>query len=118
VRAGTLLPPRERIDVDRVTDAAVSELGREAFTEALERGRRLCLEEAAGYALGRRSLGSPQRHQGQEEPCCSRPAGGRWWRCAVGRPSASACTGDDVAHLVGVKGPHRLGAHIADRGHL
>src|SRR4029453_8285490 len=29
---------------------------------------------------------------------------------APGRPSASARSSDDVAHLVGVKGPHRLAA--------
>jgi hypothetical protein len=30
-------PPQERVDVDWATDAAVSALGREAFTGALER---------------------------------------------------------------------------------
>src|SRR5215211_5125596 len=36
---------------------------------------------------------------------------------APGRASALACSGDDVAHLVGVKGPHGLGAHVPGRGH-
>ena len=50
-RAGTSLPPQERVDVDRATDAAVSAIGREAFTGVLERGRRMSIEEAAGSAL-------------------------------------------------------------------
>jgi hypothetical protein len=56
-RAGTPLPPQERVDVDRATDAAVSALGREAFTKALERGRRMSIEEATGYALSGGTLG-------------------------------------------------------------
>ena len=47
----------ERIDVDRATDAAVSALGREAFTGVLERGRRMNIEEAAGYALSGDTVG-------------------------------------------------------------
>ena len=37
--AGTPLPGEQRVDVDRATNAAVSALGRDAFTRVLERGR-------------------------------------------------------------------------------
>lgn len=56
-RAGTPLPPQERVDVDRATDVAVSALGREAFTGVLERGRRMSIEEAAGYTLSGGTVG-------------------------------------------------------------
>jgi hypothetical protein len=56
-RAGTPLPPQERVDLDRVTDAAVTALGREAFTGVPERGRRMSIEEAAGYALSGETVG-------------------------------------------------------------
>lgn len=56
-RAGTPLAPQERVDVDRATDAAVSALGREAFTGVLERSRRMSIEEAAGYALSGGTVG-------------------------------------------------------------
>jgi hypothetical protein len=55
-RAGTPLPPQERVDLDRVTDA-VAALGREAFTGVPERGRRMSIEEAAGYALSCETVG-------------------------------------------------------------
>jgi predicted ATPase/DNA-binding SARP family transcriptional activator len=48
---GTPLPPEERVDVDRATDVVVSALGEEAFTKVLERGRRMSIEDAVGYAL-------------------------------------------------------------------
>ena len=51
MRAGTPPAPQERVDIDRATDAAVSALGREAFTGALEQGRRMNIQEAADYAL-------------------------------------------------------------------
>jgi hypothetical protein len=50
-RAGTPPAPQERVDIDRATDAAVSALGREAFTWALEQGRRMNIQEAVDYAL-------------------------------------------------------------------
>src|SRR6266511_339509 len=56
-RAGTPLPPQERVDVDRATDVAVRALGREAFPGVLERGRRMSIEEAAGYALSGGTVG-------------------------------------------------------------
>jgi hypothetical protein len=37
-RAGTPFPPRERVDVDRATDAAVSALGWEVFTGGARAG--------------------------------------------------------------------------------
>ena len=48
-RTGTYLPPHERTDAERATEAAVSELGREAFDLALDRGRRMSTQEAAAY---------------------------------------------------------------------
>src|ERR687897_167523 len=48
--AGTPLPPQERADVDRASDAVVSALGRERFTEAREQGLRMSIESAADYA--------------------------------------------------------------------
>jgi hypothetical protein len=54
---GRLSPPQERVDVDRATDVAVSALGREAFTGVLERGRRMSIEEAAGYTLSGGTVG-------------------------------------------------------------
>jgi hypothetical protein len=56
-RNGTPLPPQERVDADRATDAVVGAVGREAFTRVLERGRRMTLEQAAGYALAGGTLG-------------------------------------------------------------
>ncbi|MFJ4521089.1 BTAD domain-containing putative transcriptional regulator [Streptomyces sp. NPDC088810] len=47
---GAPLPPAERADVDRVTAAARSVLGRRAFTEAFERGARLSPAEAERHA--------------------------------------------------------------------
>jgi hypothetical protein len=38
-------------------DAAVGALGPEAFTGALEQGRRMSVEEAAGYALSAATAG-------------------------------------------------------------
>jgi hypothetical protein len=45
---GRLSLPQERVDVDRTTGAAVRALGREPFTGALERVRRMSIEEADG----------------------------------------------------------------------
>jgi hypothetical protein len=50
-RAGTPLPLRERVDVDRATNAAVGALGREAFTRAREQGLSTSIEVAADFAL-------------------------------------------------------------------
>jgi predicted ATPase/DNA-binding SARP family transcriptional activator len=50
-RAGTPRSPQERVDIDRATDAAVRALGQQAFTGALAQGRRMNIQEAAGYAL-------------------------------------------------------------------
>ena len=50
-RAGTPLPPQDRDDIERATDAAVSALGREAFTGILEQSRRMTAKEATTYAL-------------------------------------------------------------------
>jgi predicted ATPase/DNA-binding SARP family transcriptional activator len=49
-RAGTPLSRQEAIDVDRATDDAVSVLGREAFAQAAERGRRISAREAVVWA--------------------------------------------------------------------
>ncbi len=51
VGARTPLPPHERVDVDRATNTATTVLGPETFTRALERGRRMSVEEAAAHAL-------------------------------------------------------------------
>ena len=48
-RTGTRLSPQERADAERAAGATVSELGREAFDLALERGRRMSAQEAAAY---------------------------------------------------------------------
>jgi predicted ATPase len=49
-RTGAPLPPQERIDVERAARAAVSALGREAFAEEIEQGRRMTIQEAVAYA--------------------------------------------------------------------
>lgn len=61
-RAGAPLPPAERGDVDRVTDAARKVLGVSAFTEAYERGGLLTAEEAMRHA--RLGLGLSGRDAG------------------------------------------------------
>jgi tetratricopeptide (TPR) repeat protein len=45
------LPSQERADVERATAAAVSALGREAFTAMVERGRRMSSQEIVAYEL-------------------------------------------------------------------
>ena len=55
--AGTPLPPQERADVDRASDAVVSALGRERFTEAREQGLRMSIESAADYARSGGAVG-------------------------------------------------------------
>lgn len=50
-RTGTPLPPQDRADIERATDAAVSALGREAFTGIMEQSRRMSAQEATTYAL-------------------------------------------------------------------
>ena len=47
--AGTPLPPQERADVERATDAAVTALGAQAFTGLVEQGRQMSAHEAAAY---------------------------------------------------------------------
>lgn len=47
------LLPQERADVERATGAAVSALGREAFTAMMERGRRMIPQEIVVYELTR-----------------------------------------------------------------
>ncbi|MEW2066463.1 BTAD domain-containing putative transcriptional regulator [Streptomyces sp. NPDC007346] len=54
-RAGAPLPPAERADVDRVTEAARATLGAEAFAEAYGSGARLDPEEAVHRARPQRS---------------------------------------------------------------
>jgi predicted ATPase/DNA-binding SARP family transcriptional activator len=49
-RTGTPLPAGELADVARAADRAAGVLGAEGFAELLERGRRMSLPEAAGYA--------------------------------------------------------------------
>jgi hypothetical protein len=49
-RTGTLLPPPERVEVERAAGAAAAALGREAFTALTDRGRRMSTQEAAAYA--------------------------------------------------------------------
>ena len=44
-RAGSPLPPQERADVGRATDAALSALGRDAFTAAVEQGRGMTIRQ-------------------------------------------------------------------------
>jgi tetratricopeptide (TPR) repeat protein len=59
-RAGTPLPPRERTDVDRATDAALSALGSDAFDRALEQGRQKTLDQLLdGAASTRPTPSSP-----------------------------------------------------------
>jgi tetratricopeptide (TPR) repeat protein len=48
-RTGSGLPLQERADVERAVAAAVSELGREAFDLALDRGRRMSPQEVVAY---------------------------------------------------------------------
>jgi tetratricopeptide (TPR) repeat protein len=49
-RTGTLLPPPERVEVERAAAAAGAAVGREAFTGLTDRGRRMSPQEAAAYA--------------------------------------------------------------------
>ena len=50
-RTGTPLPPHDRADIERATDAAVSALGQEAFTRITEQSRQMSAQEATTYAL-------------------------------------------------------------------
>ncbi|UKD58764.1 AAA family ATPase [Amycolatopsis sp. FU40] len=50
---GAPLPPAERGDVDRITEAAQRVLGASAFAAIFERGTRLPVEDAAAVASGR-----------------------------------------------------------------
>jgi predicted ATPase/DNA-binding SARP family transcriptional activator len=49
-RSGTPLPARERADVERAADAAAAALGAQAFSELMDQGRAMSVEEAADYA--------------------------------------------------------------------
>jgi predicted ATPase len=50
---GTPLPPGERARLEQGLAAARAQLGEAAFAAALEEGRRMTLEEAVAYALGK-----------------------------------------------------------------
>lgn len=50
-RTGTPLPPQDRADVERASDAAIGALGREAFTRIMEQSRQMSAREAAAYAI-------------------------------------------------------------------
>jgi tetratricopeptide (TPR) repeat protein len=47
---GTPLPDQERFDVERAADAAVGELGAEAYTGLVEQGRRMSAQEVVDFA--------------------------------------------------------------------
>ena len=60
-RTRTPLPPWERADIERAGGAAADALGERAVTELMEQGRRMSVEDAAGY------VADTVRQDGREE---------------------------------------------------
>jgi hypothetical protein len=50
VHTGALLPPQERVEVERAAGAAASALGPEAVAALTEQGRRMSIQQAVAYA--------------------------------------------------------------------